>query len=176
MLRANQLRTYEFGSVGLDADGLNLDTHLIVLVVGLRALVLLVVVSVASAVIHDGDHRRPARLVHASRSRGRAEEGSSYGGGGTGLHDLTATSLHGHHGGEGGSRAGKSENSDRAEHFFFCFQWDVEVALRCHRSTASREKPETKIHVCFYFPFLVNRGYFMREPLTTLTTTFWKCF
>ena len=106
------------GLRGGDLLGGDLDAHLVVLAAGLGASVLLVgAATVAAAVVHDEDHGGTAGLVHLGLSGVGAEEGGSHGGGGTGLDDLAAASLHGHHGGEGGGGAGEGEDdSGAADH------------------------------------------------------------
>ena len=103
------------GLRGSDLLGGDLDAHLVVLAAGLGASVLLVgAATVAAAVVHDEDHGGTAGLVHLGLSGVGAEEGGSHGGGGTGLDDLAAASLHGHHGGEGGGSASEGEYSSGA--------------------------------------------------------------
>ena len=124
---------------GLDDRVLELDAHLVVLTVAQGTLVFLVRVSLAATVIKDGDHGGTGVRAVLGLSRGAAEEGSSHGSGSAGLYDLSAASLHGHHGGEGGSGADEGEGDSLSDH---CVGASPPQGLRFYRHQQSRGWPK----------------------------------
>lgn len=120
------------GSLGLRHGDLgegNLDAHLVILVAGLGASVLLGGAG-AATVVKDRDDRGLGGLVHRRAGGLALEEGRDGSGGGTGLDNLAATHIHGHHGGIRGSGADDCEGSESLGHHGVRISGEEDVGIQ----------------------------------------------